>query len=384
MLEIGFRAISWTWGLHFLLAGRIQGPGSVSSDPERYRTQKPDSPWLVDMLLALDRQLTHVEHNLSRYFSPNTHLTGEALALYVVGLALPELAASDRWVLRGREILLTEVGRQIHADGGHAEGSTHYHRYTLDIYLLALLAATRAQDTEAIPRLTDAVTRLAEFARTIADNDGRLPLIGDDDGGMLWPMTGRACHDVRDSLALAAVVLGRSDRAPWEVPEETFWVGGRTAVERAAAIEDERPARPGVPSRTFPDTGYVVARDDSGGHAVFDVGAHGYLNAGHAHADALAMTLSIANRPFLVDPGTSTYTMDSTLRDRMRSTMSHNTIVVDGRPQSLPSGPFHWRTRANARLHAARHNPAFDWAEASHDGYGSLRHRRTLLRTSSA
>ena len=387
MLEIGFRAISWTWGLHFLLAERLQDPGStgpVSSDPDAARdTPAPESPWLVDMLLALDRQLTHVEHNLSRYFSPNTHLTGEALALYVVGLALPELAASDRWVRRGLDILLAEIGRQIHADGGHAEASTHYHRYTLDIYLLALLAATRAHDTEAIPRFTDAVTRLAEFARTVADNGGLLPLIGDDDGGMLWPMTGRACHDVRDSLALAAVVLGRPDLAPWKVPEEAFWVGGRTAVERAAAIEGAHRMEPGAPSRTFPDSGYVVARDDSGGHTVFDVGAHGYLNGGHAHADALAITLSLANRPLLVDCGTSTYTMDSTLRDRMRSTMNHNTIVVDGRSQSLPSGPFHWRTRANARLHAARHNPAFDWAEASHDGYVSLRHRRTLLRTSS-
>jgi Heparinase II/III-like protein/Heparinase II/III N-terminus len=387
MLEIGFRAISWTWALQFLLADRLQGPGftgQISSDLEAgRRTPTPESPWLVDMLLALDRQLTHVEHNLSHYFSPNTHLTGEALALYVVGLALPELAASDRWVRRGRDILLAEIGRQIHADGGHAEGSTHYHRYTLDIYLLALLAATRAQDTETIPRFTEAVTRLAEFARTVADNGGLLPLIGDDDGGMLWSMTGRACHDVRDSLALAAVVLGRSDLAPWEVPEEAFWVGGRTAVERSAAIEGDHRSGPGVPSRTFPDSGYVVARDDSG-HAVFDVGAHGYLNGGHAHADALAITLSLANRPLLVDPGTSTYTMDSTLRDRMRSTVSHNTIVVDRRSQSIPSGPFHWRTRANARLHAARHNPAFDWAEASHDGYVSLRHRRTLLRTSGA
>ena len=49
------------------------------------------SPWMVDLLVALDRQLTHIERNLSHYFSPNTHLLGEALALYVAGRALPEL-----------------------------------------------------------------------------------------------------------------------------------------------------------------------------------------------------------------------------------------------------------------------------------------------------
>src|SRR5690606_34458304 len=63
MLELAFRCLSWMWALHFFA-------GAASDD---------DVPWTVDLLLALDAQLTHVEQNLSRYFSPNTHLTGEAL-----------------------------------------------------------------------------------------------------------------------------------------------------------------------------------------------------------------------------------------------------------------------------------------------------------------
>ncbi len=82
MLELGFRSLSWTWAAHALLGRADLAAGS---------------PWLVDMLIALDRQLTHVEQNLSYYFSPNTHLTGEALALYVCGTAFPELARSAGW-----------------------------------------------------------------------------------------------------------------------------------------------------------------------------------------------------------------------------------------------------------------------------------------------
>ncbi len=379
MLEIGFRAMSWTWALHGSLATFGCRPPCTSSAAT---TDAEHLPWLVDMLVALDRQLTHVEQNLSYYFSPNTHLTGEALALYVVGLALPELAASERWAERGRDILCREIDRQIHPDGGHVEGSTHYHRYTLDIYLCALLTARRTQDTAAIPRFTDAVTRLAEFTRTVADDRGLLPLIGDDDGGMLWPIAERACRDVRDSLALAAVALGRADLAPWGVPEEVWWVGGREAIDRTASIEAEGQLTAGLPSRTFRDCGYVVARDAAGGHAVFDVGRHGYLNGGHAHADALAITLDVGDRPLLVDPGTATYS-DRTRRDQMRGSAAHNTVTIDGRAQSIPGGPFQWRTRSDARLQAWRHNPAFDWAEASHDGYAPLQHRRTLLRTCS-
>ena len=112
----------------------------------RHRPASGDrpSPWTVDLLLGLDRQLTLVEQNLSRYFSPNTHLLGEALALYVVGRALPELRRAAKWEQLGRTVLVEQIARQIHADGGHAELSTHYHRYTLDFYLLAL--ADRAPD----------------------------------------------------------------------------------------------------------------------------------------------------------------------------------------------------------------------------------------------
>src|SRR5260370_164894 len=59
-------------------------------------------------------------------------------------------------------------------------------------------------------------------------------------------------------------------------------------------------------------------------------------------------------------------------RARRGGPASHNTVMVDGLPQSIPDGPFRWQTRSDARPHAWRHNPAFDWAEASHDGYAPL------------
>ncbi len=378
MLEVGLRALAWTWAMHFVLATgcglQPSGASGASGTGSPQPVASSHEPWLVDMLVALDRQLTHVEHNLSYYFSPNTHLTGEALALYVVGTALPELDASPRWVATGRRILVNEIDRQINADGGHAERSTHYQRYTLDFYLLALQTAARAGDGAA-PRFAEAATRLAEFTLAMADDGGRLPLIGDDDGGMLWPMCGRDCNDVRDSLALAAVLLDRPDLAPWGLQEEVIWITGRSNPKSQIP-------NPKLKSRLFPDTGYLICRDEDGGHLVFDVGAHGYMNGGHAHADALAVTLNVEGRPLLIDPGTATYTVNPRLRDRMRGTANHNTVTIDGAPQSEPAGPFQWRTHADAELHGWHGNPAFDWAEASHDGYPGAQHRRSVLRTS--
>ena len=130
MLELGFRSISWLWALAFFADTNT----------------KDDAPWIVDLLLALDRQLTQVERNLSFYFSPNTHLLGEALALYVAGRSLPCLHQSPARETIGRQVLLDEARRQISPDGGHCERSTHYHRYTLDFYLLALIVARGSGD----------------------------------------------------------------------------------------------------------------------------------------------------------------------------------------------------------------------------------------------
>lgn len=356
MLEIAFRSISWIWALHFF------APFDV-----------PPEPWLIDLLVAIDRQLDHVARHLSIYFSPNTHLLGEALALYVAGRSLPELRSAGRWSSLGRDILLNESRRQVNPDGGHAEQSAHYHRYALDFYLLALAVARRTEDS-ATPIFEETVSRMAEFCRAIADASGRLPTIGDDDGGMLFPICGRTPADASDSLALASVLLGRPDLAVGDVPEEVLWMVGDSA-----ATVKQRPAV-SPPSVLFRDTGYAVLRSHDA-HAIVDVGRHGFLNGGHAHADALSLVLSACGQAVLIDPGTSTYTMDAERRDRFRSTAMHNTAVVDRRAQSAPDGPFHWRSRADADVNLWYASPDFDYIEASHDGYQPLVHRRGVLRT---
>ena len=373
MLELGMRSLSWLWAMHFLLAAPQARSGPSSDAPRTAET-----PWLLDMLVALDRQLAHVEEHLSHYFSPNTHLIGEAAALYVTGVALPELAASSRWTRTGRRVLLDEIERQIGPDGGHVERSTHYHRYTFDFYMLALLEAELAGDAEAAAAFHGAVTRLAGFMQAMTGASGRMPLIGDDDGGMLWPIAGRDPRDVRDSLALASALVGQPATGDWMRHEEALWIGWNRRSEGVSTpTADSRPPDV-VDSRVFPDTGYVTVRC-AADHLVFDVGPHGYLNGGHAHADALSFTLELDGRPCLIDPGTAVYSTDRALRDRMRATRSHNTLTLDGRSSAVPGGPFHWKSRADARLVSWRSNEGFVWAEGCHDGYAPVSHRRSIV-----
>jgi hypothetical protein len=362
MLELGLRSLSWVWAINFF---------AESSADDR-------EPWLVDLLLALDRQLTQIERNRSHYFSPNTHLLGEALALYVCGRTLPLLARSERWASIGRRILADEVTRQIEPDGFHAERSTHYHRYTLDFYLLALTVARLTGD-EAASEFEDAANRLATAARLVADDRGRLPHIGDDDGGSTWPLTGRPVDDISDSLASAAVLLERPELSVAAAPEETFWLAGHPMFQDAFDIAGRTDGAEPPASGALRQTGYYVSRAAGKGHLVIDAGPHGYQNGGHAHADALSVTLSVRDVPFLIDTGTGTYTADRNVRDRFRSTAAHNTVVVDGRPQSIARGPFHWSHMAHGAERRWIANGAFDYFEGAHGGYTPLEHRRHLF-----
>ena len=91
------------------------------------------------------------------------------------------------------------------------------------------------------------------------------------------------------------------------------------------------------------------------------------------------MTLSVRGKPFLIDPGTGCYTVDPTVRDRFRSTRYHNTLTIDGRSQSIPGGPFQWRSIAHAIALDWRTGAEGDFFEGAQAGYAPLVHQRAVL-----
>jgi hypothetical protein len=367
-LEVAYRLIAWLWSLELFRAASSVTP-----------------PLRLRMLKYLHVHATHVERYLSTYFSPNTHLTGEALGLLYVGSVLPEFNRADRWARLGWAILTTELDRQVHADGVYFEQATHYQRYTADIYLHAVLLAKRngwPVPQPVLDRLEALVEHLADLTRP----DGSLPIVGDDDGGRVVSLEERECTDVRATLATAAVVYGRSKYAHLAggVPQETVWLMGPTG-----AIDLERLRREPLTdgSRAYATGGYVIMRDGwhpAANHAVIDCGPHGAQSCGHSHADALAIDLAVHGCPLFVDPGTFTYTVSTTDRDHFRSSAAHNTLTVDGASSSIPAGPFSWESRTDARLDAWWASPSLDFFAGSHHGFerlvpGAVHERRVLF-----
>ena len=368
-LEVALRLISWCWALSLVRQSK-----ALSAE------------FFLEALRGVAAHGSQVERYLSYYFSPNTHLTGEALGLFYAGIVFPGLRHAERWRALGTRILIEQLERQVTADGVYFEQSTCYQRYTVEIYLHFLILAAR--NAIAVPRVVhERVQRMLDFLLAVRRPDGTMPQIGDADGGWLLPLASRMPDDLRGIFSTAASVFGRSDYA-WAgggPAPETVWLLGRAGLERLETLAPAPPTAPG--SRVFAEGGYAVMRDgwtSDANHLVFDVGPLGCpMSAAHGHADLLSIQCSAFGEPLVVDPGTYCYAVDPFWRNVFRSSAAHSTVTVDGVGQATAAGSFAWSTRPVARLRRWVSTERLDYADAEHDGYRELsdpvRHRRRVV-----
>ena len=365
-LEVSFRAISWLWALHF-----FRHSPSLSAEV------------FLQLLKYLFAHARHIETYLSTYSSPNTHLTGEALGLYYLGLCLPEFSEAGRWRTLGEKILLAELDRHVRPDGVYFEQSSYYHRYTVEFYTHFYILARRHGSVFA--NVADKLELLLDHLMYITRPDGTTPFFGDDDGGKLLKFEKRDPADFRAALANGAAFFSRADYkfVAGDAAEETLWLLG---PEGLATFDRLVPQEPAKSSIAFSAGGYYVMRDGWRGdsnYLLFDCGPHGTMNCGHAHADALSFQLAAQGRTLLIDPGTFSYTGSQKLRDWFRSSAAHNTLTLDGESSSLPDGPFSWRTIAQSECRDWISRERFDFVAGRHDGYSRLSspatHARSIL-----
>ena len=323
-------------------------------------------------LTALYRHGHHLAQNLSVYFSPNTHLLGEAVALHALGILFPGFPESERWRARGAEIVETQLEFQVRADGSHFEQSTYYHVYALDFFLFYYLMAGRPKHFEPV------LARMAEYLDWLLGPARRMAFSGDDDGGRLFHPFGERDRFGRATLTTCGILLA-NDR--WIGSRETiaeqaaWWLG---AEYLGAAHVEQAPPTGG---RRFAESGTVFLQ--SGDLFVqFDAGPFGWGGAGHSHADTLSVLAWFQGEPVFIDPGTYTYVADPEARNWFRGTAAHNTISIDGQNQAQAAGPFRWNGKPDVHLRTSLRTPRSDagggMAQAT-CRYNGFTHRRSIL-----
>lgn len=296
---------------------------------------------------SLANQARHLEGSVEFHLLGN-HLFANAKALVFAG-AFFEGSEANRWRTLGLDLLTNEISEQILADGGHFELSPMYHALiledVLDLLGLGRVYPSLLSDPFASLRLQDAATRMLHWLQRICHPDGEIPYFND---------------------AAFGIAPAPADLAAY-------------AATRAIAID------PGRERLTLlPSAGYAVFSVPPF-HCVFDCGRIGpdYL-PGHAHADTLAIEISVGRERLISNSGTSTYERGSE-REWERSTQAHATIEIDGMSSAETWASFRVGRRPNVSPVATGANDCPPWAECQHDGYAHLpgspiHHRRVTTR----
>jgi len=349
-LEVGLRALAWVWVFH--LAGAQMG--------EAFRGR---------FLTALYRHGCHLEHNFSHYFSRNTHLIGEAVALHALGTLFPEWPRAAQWARQGAEVVHSELAYQVLNDGAHFERSSYYHVYALDFFLFNYLLSGRPI------QMRPALERMGEYLEALLGPGRAIPLLGDDDGGRVFHPYGPCAEFGRATLATCALVLGRDDW-PFETedlyPQAVWWLG-----EEAWRAGRGQPPRVGA-SRLFADAGLAVMAAGPL-QVIVDAGPFGAGRGGHSHSDTLSLVVRRGAEEILVDAGTCTYVAEPAWRDWFRGTAAHNTVRVNEAPQAEPRTPFGWHDPPAVRIRDWSATAGSDFLDAICSYRGFTHRRRVLL-----
>lgn len=416
-MDVAIRAINWVWAYYMILESE--------SLTERFLAL-----WLTSFRQHGEYLIKHLEDGWPR----TNHLIADLAGLAYLGIMFPEFSEAVQWRSTGLGRLWAEIDRQIYPDGMDYEASIPYHRLVTEMALS--VAALCVINNIKLPETTHARLRsMLNVIMTYTQPDGTAPQIGDADDGRLLPLTvhaesARAIQDHRHLLALGSLVLERETqewagyvpptRQGWSIAAESEWQDAfwYFTSDAAARLTDvlisitKRPERVGpddwvdlyggirvrarvlshrpfslddvISSGGFEAGGlYVMRREDF--HLTINTGGPGQDGlGGHAHNDALSITLAAYGKTFLIDPGSFVYTSSPDLRNSFRSTSYHNTLQVgESEINRIPDGDlFRLTADATTTVHRWVSQPAYDLFEASHDGYARLKpgivHRRRI------
>ena len=365
-IEAGIRLISWTW-IRRLLDDWPKVGDLFEHNDDAVR----QIAWHQEFLAAFP----------SRGSSANNHVLAEAAGRLVAACAFPWYARTDRWRRSAAALLERELAANTFDDGLNRELATDYHRFVLELGLVAAVEADAhghaLSEVDLGALGADARCRRRHPGRRPAGRRGRVTATR---GAPSWSTTRSAtrglpswapaphCWAHQTGGRLSPAGSRRASRRSWAVP---------------SSCRDRRSGHVGSTMRAWSSL-RSRAQDGPEIWCRCDGGPHGFLSiAAHAHADALSVEVRHDGVDILADPGTYCYHGEPEWREWFRSTAAHNTVEIGGVSQSESGGPFLWNTQARTTTLTCDvgEQPVQTWC-AEHDGYLRLNtptiHRRSV------
>ncbi|MBB3110208.1 hypothetical protein FHS18_002275 [Paenibacillus phyllosphaerae] len=283
----------------------------------------------------------------------------ENTGLLAAALAAP-FNRSAEWMKLCVERLQDTARLQIMPDGIHWEQSPLYHNEVLICYLEALILG-RNHGIAFDPEFLERVRSMAHANVYWTKPDHHQLLKGDSDD-----------NDVRDVLTAAAIYYQDpilKSRGYSNIDAFSLSLYGMAAIDSYDRIDA---ALPDLASHAFHSGGHYTMRSDWQDEALFLCMSCGPLGGGHGHADLLHIDVHAYGRTLLTDLGRYNYSEATPLRKELKRSTAHNTTIVDDQDFTVYADTWSYERIASPMSACWRSEEAFDYAEASHDGYLEL------------
>jgi hypothetical protein len=350
-----YRAVALTWTWAFLA-------GSCEPDSELELA--------IFRIILADARFVHARLGTS---APNNHLLADAFLMFYLGILYPELREAERWRRDGEALFLRELRRQIYDDGTSFEHSVHYHELACEMGTAIVLLARR-NGIALEPRVEQWLAQMLRFQAMLGGAHARSFAVGDCVETHLLPLDGfdgigAASHREILRALFDATVQPSSQDAPGQ--ERAVWLLAGRLASSGPATGDSVPV-------AFPAGGFVVLPDGAlDGCMLFRTGPtpDRQCNAGHMHADLLAVYVRLGETPMIVDAGTFTYRArkerwpadEPAWRAHFMGASAHNALCIEGRdpldrgPGDFPAGPLKAQVVARPLVTGG----GIAWAEAT-------------------
>ena len=233
-------------------------------------------------------------------------------AMFEFGLNFPEYKNSEAWCKAASDRMAGCIKRDILPDGVEAESAPGYQRMSygplVSVYGLILERGAKMPFAD---ELKGIIEKQAEYFMHISMPNGFSPALGDYSGE----------SNERFGLSADAKLLGRDDML-------YVATGGKKGV------------KPKEISKLYPNAGLATLRSDWGDEDARYLMLHGQFAGSHGHSDLNGIIgLYAYGRELLRDPGS--YTYGSPEYNRIRHSISHNMMTIDGEDSTRwPKGEF--------------------------------------------
>jgi len=379
-MDVAIRACNWILGYYFFK-----------------ESKEITDEFLIKFLKSLLIHGKFIENNLEKSWRGliSNHYLSDITGLVYVGIFFKDTKIGEKWLDFGIKELKKEMQKQVYSDGCDFEGSTCYHRLVLELFFFStLLVVINDKDfrgenyreiTEKIfgKDYAERLYKMFEAVLYLLKPNGRMPQIGDNDNGRLHIFAKREVLDMRYLLTFGAIFFKEPIKIrEFGFSEDSLWIFGEKGynIWRSLGENDLE----NIKSKAFPDAGWYVMRNNKD-YCLISCGPNGQNgNGGHCHNDKLSFELMIDGKDIIIDPGTYVYTSYPEWRNKFRSTVFHNTVVVDNQEQNrfIENNLFSLRNDAICKCLDLGEDNEKIWFKGEHYGYKRLKnqviHRRQI------